>query len=175
MHKLYREKYCPRCRTLLFTGLNNRALADALKGIEQQCLRVQLLTTFGHGAPGILGFGNDPHTLSTIDGYYLDRMILRTTVPHSLQSVMAPNARVALFGCQIARGCEGEGLMRELAERLLVNGGLIEACKSDEYGHLGSRLVCFSRKNVQVEPGAKVMIWKGNEEYYCPRIRSEHS
>jgi hypothetical protein len=90
-------------------------LIKTLAQLARQCKTVKNATFIGHGDPGFHNAGNLDYKKTQFD----------SLKPYSC--LFAPNAAIALYGCNVGEGCSGDILLFKVASTLLPKGGKVTA------------------------------------------------
>lgn len=91
-------------------------LQSLVRETAAQCKRIKFLAIDSHGDLGYLSFGDSGLSVLNID-----------TALWGMDCAMAPDARIALSGCNVGRGCRGEDFLEAMASHLLTKGGSVHA------------------------------------------------
>ena len=91
-------------------------IREILSQFANNCFRLKYLDFAGHGASGLMAYKNG--NLSSEN---------TSEILEGLECVMAEDAKIKFYGCNVGRGCVGEQFLLDSAKMLLPKGGSVEA------------------------------------------------
>jgi Domain of unknown function (DUF4347) len=93
-------------------------MVDAIVELAKCPGTITVLRIYAHGNSGVINIaaGKDPYGSDRLSGIDLENLPKLTPTLERLRPYFAPNARVELHGCFVAKGSDGEKLMLKLAK-----------------------------------------------------------
>lgn len=121
-------------------------IQSLLKSLANQCKRVKFLGFYSHGDNGVMAIKDDLLNRKNVESVFKD-----------YGCVMSEDATISIFGCSVARECDGQYFLAKFGRTLLVKGGTITAptSLSQQYPLVPPFTFNFSPEKIKISSDGK--------------------